>query len=82
MLVPHDRRIVQHWARTGVLILAVVLVIDLAAPHKAHFAWLGPAVDTWPLFHPLLGFASTLALVLISKTLGLVLSRPESYYAE
>lgn len=82
MLVPHDRRIVQHWARTGVLILAAILVLDFAAPYKAHFAWLGPAVDTWPLFHPVLGFASTLMLVVLSKTLWLVLSRPENFYAD
>lgn len=81
MRTPHDRHTVQHLARSGVLLLGIILVADLVVPHKPHFAALGTSFGTWPLFHPLLGFASTLALVALAKTLGLLLSRKEAYYA-
>jgi len=81
MLRPHDRRVVQRLARLGLMVLWIVLLMDLFISHKPHFAAFGLSFDTWPMFHPLLGFLSTMLLVSTAKTLGILLSRPETHYA-
>jgi len=78
---PHNPLVTQRLARACLAILALLLLLDLLTAHKPHFERHGLTFDTWPLFYPLLGFASTFVLVLVAKSLGLLLSRPENYHA-
>jgi hypothetical protein len=70
------------WLRVaGLCCLAVMLVLDLLTRHKAHFAAHGLEFDTFPWFYPAFGFISTVGLVILAKTLGIMLLREEAYYA-
>lgn len=81
MRVAHNPLVVQRLARAALAVLALLLALDLLTTHSPHFARHGLTFDTWPLFYPVLGFASTFALVMFAKSIGLLLSRPEGYYA-
>lgn len=60
---------------------SVVLALTVAAQAviyiKSYFA-----IDGWFGFGAVYGFTSCLLMVLLAKVLGLVLKRPESYYAD
>lgn len=80
MRFAHNPIVVQRLARAGLAVLALLLALDLMTTHSPHFARHGLTFDTWPLFYPVLGFASTFALVIVAKSMGLLLSRPERFY--
>jgi hypothetical protein len=61
-------------------VLAALLLLDLFAPHKAHFEHLGVVIDSKPWFFPLFGFVSTVLLVVVSKAIGIVIARKDDYY--
>ena len=81
MRVAHNPLVVQRLARAALAVLALLLGLDLLTTHSPHFARHSLTFDTWPLFYPLLGFGSTFVLVMFAKSAGLLLSRPEKYYA-
>ncbi|MCC7509863.1 MAG: hypothetical protein IT464_10845 [Planctomycetes bacterium] len=64
----------------GLVILALVLVLDLFSSHKPHFAEYGFTLDALPWFYPMLGFLSTVLLVVVAKSLGILLCRKDHYY--
>jgi hypothetical protein len=66
--------------RVAVAILALVVALDVIVLHRPHFEGTPYTFDTSPFFYPGLGFFGTVALVLISRALGIVLSRRENYY--
>jgi hypothetical protein len=81
-MTPRKRAGRRIAARTALALLAAIVLIDALVPHKPHFAGSGYTFDTLPFFYPALGFLSTLLLVLISRGLGILLSRREKYYRE
>jgi hypothetical protein len=70
------------WLRiAGFVALALVLVADLLTPYKPHFSAYGLRFDTFPWFFPTFGFVSTVGLVIVAKTMGILLLREDTYYA-
>jgi hypothetical protein len=63
------------WA--GSIVLALTVIAQLLIPVKGYFT-----VDSWPAFGAVFGFFSCLIMVLMSKVLGWILKREESYYAD
>ncbi len=60
--------------RTGLALLALLLVLDLLAPRHGEFDWeVGGFFAAW-------GFVSCGVLVLLARVLRRVLTRPEDYY--
>ena len=63
--------------RGFIAILALTVAAQLFIGVKGYFG-----VDGWFGFAAGFGFLSCLAMVLLAKLLGVVLKRPEDYYAE
>ena len=81
-MAPQKRAWRRIAARTALAALAAIVVLDAMIAHKPHFEGSGYTFDTSPFFYPLLGFLGTLSLVLISRGVGILLSRRERYYRE
>lgn len=64
------------WAG-GLLLLAVLVLLDLVVPQHPHFR-----IDGLFGFGAWYGFGACVALVLLAKMLGLLLKRPDTYYDE
>lgn len=64
----------------GVVLLALVMIVDLLVHHHAHFEKDGITIDTLPEFYPLFGFAACLLFVVFSKTLAIALKRKDTFY--
>lgn len=79
MNIESKKSIRLYWT-IGLVILAVLLVVDWTVHHHAHFEKDGITIDTLPDFFPLFGFASCFFLVIFSKTLAINLKRKDSYY--
>ena len=79
MNIESKKSIRLFWA-IGLVILAIVLVLDWTVHHHAHFAKDGITIDTLPDFFPLFGFAACFFLVVFSKMLSINLKRKDSYY--
>ena len=58
-----------------IVVLAVSVLADLAIEHHPYFG-----IDGTIGFGAWFGFASCVVLVLVAKTLGAALKRPDSYY--
>ena len=58
-------------------VLALTIVAQLLVYVKGYFT-----VDGWFGFGAVYGFLSCLLMVLVAKVLGVVLKRPNDYYAE
>jgi uncharacterized membrane protein len=59
------------------VVLALVVIAQTVIYVKGYFG-----VDGWFGFGAVYGFVSCLLMVLVAKVLGLVLKRPQGYYAE
>ena len=57
------------------IVLVVTVLVDLVVQHDGQF-WLTGTFGFGAWF----GFASCVALILLSKALGAVLKRPDTYY--
>jgi hypothetical protein len=58
-----------------ILVLAVLVALDLVVTHHPHFGLDGTfAFGAW------YGFLSCIALVVLARTLGAILKRPDTYY--
>ncbi len=78
---PNKQVILPRWfIVSGLLLLAIVLAADLFTSHKAHFKHLDVTIDQALWFFPILGFLGTVALVIVSKALGIGLSREDTFY--
>jgi len=76
----------DHWlVRPGTIrrlwsvflvILALTVAVQLLSGTDGHFG-----IDGWIGFGAAYGFLSCLAMVLTAKALGVVLKRPDDYYA-
>jgi hypothetical protein len=64
------------WA-AGLVVLAVLVLLDLVVPHHPHFG-----IDGVFGFGAWYGFGACVGLVLLAKLLGVILKRPDSYYDE
>ncbi len=69
------------WAG-GLVLLAVVMLVDAFVPHHPHFEGDGVTIDTLPEFFPLYGFLSGFVMVVVAKALGVALSRKDNYYGD
>ncbi len=58
----------------GVL-LALSVLAQLLVQREPHFG-----IDGWFGFHAFVGFIVAVAVLLLSRLLGLILSRPDDYY--
>lgn len=81
-MTPRERASRRLAALAIPVVVALLVIADFAVDHKPHFEGTGYTFDTAPLFYPALGFLSTVLLVLISRALGILLSRREGYYRE
>jgi hypothetical protein len=63
------------WIGFGV-VLAVVVLAQAVIYVKGYFG-----IDAWFGFGAVYGFGSCLLMVVVAKLLGMVLKRPEDYYA-
>lgn len=61
----------------SVAVLAITVVIQWWLPYKPYFGF-----DGFIGFAALFGFVACVGMVIIAKLLGLILKRPENYYAE
>ena len=61
----------------GYVVLALTVLAQLAVYVKGYFT-----VDGWFGFGAMYGFLSCLLMVLFARVLGLILKRPNDYYAE
>ena len=59
------------------IVLAILVGLQLVVKVKGYFG-----VDSWFGFGAGYGFLACLAMILVAKGLGLILKRPENYYAE
>ncbi len=75
-----DPRIIRRFWIGGIALLVLVCAADALVHHHAHFEHDGITIDTLPLFFPLFGFLSCVALVAFSKTLAVALKRKDTYY--
>ena len=60
-----------------IAVLAIVVVAQAVIYVKGYFG-----IDAWFGFGAVYGFFSCLLMVLVAKVLGLVLKRPQGYYAQ
>lgn len=60
-----------------VLVLVLCVLAELATGGDAHFA-----VQQWFGFNALFGFLACAALILVARGIGLLLKRPDDYYAD
>ena len=60
-----------------IVVLAIVVLAQTVVYIKGYFG-----IDAWFGFGAVYGFVSCLLMVLVAKVLGLVLKRPQDYYAE
>jgi hypothetical protein len=58
-------------------ILALSVLAELILPRPGHFGF-----DGWFAFGAWFGFAACVVLILGSKLLGVLLKRPDDYYAD
>ncbi len=72
-----DRRNVSTLWRGFLAVLALTVIAGLFVDLHPHFA-----IEQWPAFNALYGFVSCLLMILVAKLFGLLLKRPDSYYAE
>ncbi|MBX3474172.1 MAG: hypothetical protein KF754_07295 [Planctomycetes bacterium] len=75
-----DPRVIKWLWAAGLLVLAVIIGLDWLIHHHAHFPRDGITIDTLPEFFPFFGFASCFLMVLVSKALGIALSRKDTFY--
>ncbi|MDX2201608.1 MAG: hypothetical protein NW223_02580 [Hyphomicrobiaceae bacterium] len=61
----------------GLLVLAVLVLLDLVVPHHPHFR-----LDALFGFAAWYGLGACVGLVLLAKALGVILKRPDTYYDE
>ena len=64
------------WVCSIVLLVSLILV-QLIFPIKGHFE-----VESWIGFGAWFGFIACILMILFSKILGLVVKKPEDYYAK
>lgn len=64
------------WAG-GLLVLAVLVLLDLVVPHHPHFR-----LDGLFGFGAWYGLGACVGLVLLAKALGVILKRRDTYYDE
>lgn len=57
------------------LTLALTVIIGTLVDLHPHFA-----IESWPGFYAAYGFFTCLLMIVVAKTLGLLLKRPDSYY--
>ena len=63
--------------RLLIAVLALLVALQLVIPVKGYFL-----IDGWFGFAAVFGFLSCLAMVFVAKGLGVILKRPQDYYAE
>lgn len=63
------------WWSLFVSVLAIILAFDFYMHPHAYFG-----VDGSRFFYAWFGFAACIAIIVVSKSLGFFLSRPDSYY--
>jgi hypothetical protein len=66
----------------GLAALGLVLLLDVAVHHHAHFEELGLDFDRGLWFFPLFGLLGTMLVVITAKTLAIALKRKDTYYAD
>ena len=81
-MTPEETRGFRIFLVAGGVVLAVVMLFELGIHHHAHFEEAGLKVDAAPWFFPLFGFAGSLALVIVAKTLAIALKRKDTFYAD
>jgi uncharacterized membrane protein YcjF (UPF0283 family) len=71
----NPRNVKRLW-RLFLAVLAATVLVELAIPLHPHFE-----VEALFGFHAWYGFAACAAMILVAKGLGLLLKRPDTYYA-
>lgn len=66
----------KKWWQMFYGILGVTLILDFFTKPGAYFG-----IDGTPFFYAWYGFVSCLAIIVVSKTLGIFLKRPDDYYS-
>lgn len=67
----------RKWWRLLYIILGITLLLQFLMHPHAYFK-----IDAYPFFYAAFGFFACLVIIVISKSLGTVLTRPEDYYKE
>ncbi|MDB2414267.1 hypothetical protein N9W34_00670 [Rickettsiales bacterium] len=68
------RPIILAW-----VLFIVILLLSLVAEHATH-PHVVFGIEDIPYFNAIFGFLSCVAIVLVSKILGVFLKKPENYY--
>ena len=63
--------------RAFVAVLALTVLAEAFVSRHPAFA-----IDGWFGFHAAYGFVACVAMILVAKALGVLVKRPDSYYAE
>ncbi len=63
--------------RVFVAVLALTVLAELVVQHEVRFE-----VEGWFGFNAVFGFVACAVLIVVAKAIGIVLKRPDNYYAE
>ena len=75
-----DPKFVRGLIYVGLFILGALLLAEGFYHHHGHFERDGIKIDELPEFFPAFGFLACLVMVLVSKAIGMVLKRKDTFY--
>ena len=75
-----DPKFVRFLIYLGIGVLSALVLAEAFYHHHAHFEKDGIKIDTYPEFFPVFGFLACLVMVVVSKAIGMLLKRKDTYY--
>ncbi len=73
-----SKKAIRTWWLGFIIVLALTIVAEIFFPNShGHFTF-----DEYISFHAIFGFIACVAIVFVSKFLGIFLKRKENYYQE